>query len=119
MLRTVSVVLLVAAVLATPVGLGSAMAAPVACAKQDAQTGVCLVEAASPGQAAGASPLVDGVSSGGVQETGGAASPQSPCTYTVAQPQPVPTSHLWQGQSSADGVFRPGFSGGSELTRRR
>jgi hypothetical protein len=99
------VVLLVAAMLAAPGGVGSAVAAPVACAKQDAQTGVCLVEATSPGQAADAASIVDGVSSGGVQETGGEASPQNPCTYTVAQPQPAPTSHLWQGQSPADGAM--------------
>ncbi|NEK86883.1 ATP/GTP-binding protein [Blastococcus saxobsidens] len=98
-------VLLVAAMLAAPGGVGNAVAAPVACAKQDAQTGVCLVEATSPGQAADAAPVVDGVSSGGVQETGGEASPHNPCTYTVAQPQPAPTSHLWQGRSPADGAM--------------
>ena len=105
MLRTVGVVLLAAAMLAAPDGLGSAMAAPVACAKQDAQTGICLVEATSPGQAADADPVVGGVNSGGVQETDGDPSPQNPCTYTVAQPQPAPTSMLWEGRSPDDGVM--------------
>ncbi|WP_091929682.1 ATP/GTP-binding protein [Blastococcus sp. DSM 46786] len=98
-------VLLAAAMLAAPGGLGSAMAAPVACAKQDAQTGICLVEATSPGQPADADLVVDGASSGGVPETGGDASPQNPCTYTVAEPQPAPTSMLWEGRSPDDGVM--------------
>jgi hypothetical protein len=105
MLRTVGVVLLAVALLVAPGGLGSAMAAPVACAKQDAQTGVCLVEATSPGQGEDADSVVDGVSSGGLQETGGDPSSQNPCTYAVAQPQPAPTSAVWQGRSSADGAM--------------
>ncbi|MDT0275505.1 ATP/GTP-binding protein [Blastococcus goldschmidtiae] len=105
MLRTFGVVLLAAAMLAAPGGLGSAMAAPVACAKQDAQTGICLVEATSPGQPADADLVVDGASSGGVPETGGDASPQNPCTYTVAEPQPAPTSMFWGGRSPDDGAM--------------
>ena len=56
MLRTSRVALLTAAML-VPGGLDGAMAAPpVDCAKQDAQTGICLVEATSPGQDADAAP---------------------------------------------------------------
>lgn len=98
-------VLLAAAMLAAPGALGSALAAPVACAKRDAQTGICLVEATSPGHAADAAPVVDGVNPGGGQETGGDAPPQDPCTYTVAQPQPAPTSMFWDGRSPDDGVM--------------
>ncbi len=105
MLRTVGVALLVAAMLAAPGGLSSATAAPVACAKQDAQTGICLVEAISPGQDAGADPVADGPDPGVGQETGGDASPQNPCTYTVAEPQPAPTSLFWGGRSPNDGVM--------------
>ncbi len=98
--------LLAAAMLAVSGGLNNAMAAPpVDCAKQDAQTGICLVEATSPGQDADAASVAGDVSPGGGQPTGGDASPQNPCTYTMAQPQPAPTSALWQGQSPADGAM--------------
>ncbi len=98
--------LLAAAMLAVSGGLNNAMAAPpVDCAKQDAQTGICLVEATSPGQEADAETVAGGVSLGGGQPTGGDTSPQNPCTYTVAQPQPPSTSALWQGQSPADGAM--------------
>jgi hypothetical protein len=100
------VALLTAAMLTVPGGLGGAMAAPpVDCAKQDAQTGICLVEATSPGQDADARPVAGGVNPGGGQGTGGDTSLGDPCTYTVAQPQPPPTSALWQGQSPADGAM--------------
>ncbi|SHN52430.1 hypothetical protein SAMN05660350_00384 [Geodermatophilus obscurus] len=106
MLRLSRVPLLAAVMLAVPGGLTGAMAAPpVDCAKQDAQTGICLVEATSPGQDAGADPVASGAKPGGSQATGGEASPQDPCTYTVSQPQPPPTSALWQGQSPADGAM--------------
>ena len=98
--------LLAAAMLAVPGGLDGAIAAPpVDCAKQDAQTGICLVEATSPGQDADADPVASGGNPGGGQPTDGDTSPQDPCTYTVAQPQPPPTSALWQGQSPADGAM--------------
>jgi hypothetical protein len=104
MLRLSRVTLLATTMLAAPSGLNSAMAAPpVDCAKQDAQTGICLVEATSPGQEAGADPVVGGVIPGAGQETGGDASPQNPCTYTVAEPQPALTSALWQGMSPDNG----------------
>jgi hypothetical protein len=100
------VALLAAAMLAVPGGLDSAMAAPpVDCAKQDAQTGICLVEATSPGQDADADPVAGGGNPGGGQPTDGDTPPQDPCTYTVPQPQPPPTSALWQGQSPADGAM--------------
>jgi hypothetical protein len=98
--------LLAAAMLAVSGGLNNAMAAPpVDCAKQDAQTGICLVEATSPGQDADAASVAGDVSPGAGQPTGGDASPQNPCTYTVAEPQPAPTSALWQGQSPANGAM--------------
>lgn len=106
MLRLSRVALLAALMLAIPGGLASAIAAPpVDCAKQDAQTGICLVEATSPGQDAGADPVASAARPGGSQATGGGASPQDPCTYTKAQPQPAPTSALWAGQSTADGAM--------------
>src|SRR3954462_2566625 len=104
MLRLSRVALLVAAMLVVSGGLNNAMATPpVDCAKQDAQTGICLVEATSPGQDADAEPVAGDISPGAGQLTGGDASPQNTCTYTVAQPQPPSTSALWQGQSPADG----------------
>src|SRR5687768_14695717 len=106
MLRVSRVALLAAAMLTVSGGLNNAMAAPpVNCAKQDAQTGICLVEAISPGQDADAEPVAGAVSPGGGEPTGGDASPQNPCTYTVAQPQPPSTSALWQGQSPTDGAM--------------
>jgi hypothetical protein len=106
MLKLSRVALLAAAMLAVPGGLNGAMAAPpVACAKQDAQTGICLVEATSPGQDAYVDPVVGGATPGGGQETGGDTSLQNPCTYTVAEPQPAPTSVFWEGRSPDDGVM--------------
>ena len=105
MLRPSRVALLTAAMLVL-LGPKNAMAAPpVDCAKQDAQTGICLVEATSPGQDAGADLVADGGSAGEGQEPGEDASPHDPCTYTVAQPQPAPTSALWAGQSPSDGAM--------------
>ncbi|RBY81587.1 ATP/GTP-binding protein [Blastococcus sp. TF02A-26] len=99
-------VVLAAAMLALTGGLDGAMAAPpVHCAKADAQTGICLVEATSPGQDANADPVASGGNSGEGQPAGGDASSQDPCTYTLAQPQPPSTSVLWQGQSPADGAM--------------
>ena len=55
MLRASRVALLAVAMFAVAGGLDGAMAAPpVDCVKQDAQTGICLVEATSPGQDADA-----------------------------------------------------------------
>jgi hypothetical protein len=106
MLRVAAVASLAAAMLAVSGGLDNAMAAPpVDCAKQDAQTGICLVEATSPGQDADAEPAAGSVSPGGGQPTGGNASSVNPCTFTAAQPQPPTTSALWQGQSPADGAM--------------
>src|SRR5687767_7452700 len=77
MLRLSCVALLATAMLAVPGGLNNAMAGPpVDCAKQDAQTGICLVEATSPGQDAEADPVAGGVNPGGEQPTGRDASPQ-------------------------------------------
>ena len=112
--------LLAAAMLAVPSGLESAMAAPpVDCAKQDAVTGICLIEASSPGQDADADPVAVGGNSGAGQPTDGDTPPQDPCTYTVSHPQPPPTSALWQGQSPADGAMYAKVCprvGGSGLT---
>lgn len=103
MLRLSGVALLSGAMLAVNSGLNSAMAAPpVDCAKQDAQTGICLVEATSPGQDADAGSVAGSINPTGGEATGG---DQNPCTYTVAQPQPAPTHPLWQGQSPADGAM--------------
>ena len=89
MLRAFRVALLTAAMLAVPGGLDGAMAAPpVDCAKQDAQTGICLVEVTSPGQDAEAEPVAGGGNPGEGQPTDRDTPPQDPCTYTVAQPQP-------------------------------
>lgn len=105
MLRLSRVTSLTAAMLAASSALSTAMAAPpVECARKDAQTGICLVEASSPGQA------VEGVAQGGetpgeeVPEASGGAAAPNPCTYTVAQPQPAPGSVIWQGKTAADGV---------------
>src|SRR4051812_2161444 len=106
MLRVFRGALLAAAMLAVSGGLNNAMAAaPVDCAKQDAQTGICLVEATSPGQEADAEPVAGAVSPGGGQPTGGDASPLNPCTYTVADPQPWAGHPVWAGHGPADGTI--------------
>jgi hypothetical protein len=99
MLRAVGVVLLAAAMLAAPGGLGNAMAAPIACAKQDAQTGICLIEATSPGQGTGGDA---DVSAGRQSSVTGDASPPT-CTRTVANPQPWIGHPVWNGQRPEDG----------------
>jgi hypothetical protein len=77
---------------------------PVDCARKDAQTGICLVEAVSPGRSADGG-ATQGSSDGGGQEAREGSSASNPCTYTVAQPQPPATSALWEGRSPADGVM--------------
>jgi hypothetical protein len=78
MLRLSCVALLAAGMLAVAGGLNTAMAAPpVDCAKQDAQTGICLVEATSAGQDADAEPVAGGVNPGAGQSTSGDASPRT------------------------------------------
>ncbi|WP_299956491.1 ATP/GTP-binding protein [uncultured Modestobacter sp.] len=99
-------VVLAAAMLALPGALDGAMAAPpVDCVKQDAQTGICLVEATSPGEDADVVPVAGDDNPGGGGPAGGDTAPQNPCTYTVPQPQPPSTSAVWQGQSPADGTM--------------
>lgn len=100
MLRTVGVVLLAAAMLAAPGGLGIAAAAPVACAKQDAQTGICLIEATSPGQGAGGDA---DVSTGREPAATGDSSPPT-CTRSIANPQPWIGHPVWNGQRPEDGT---------------
>ncbi|WP_460548047.1 ATP/GTP-binding protein [Geodermatophilus aquaeductus] len=79
-------------------------APPVDCARKDAQTGICLVEATSPGQAAdGVAQESENAGEEGPEASGGAAAP-NPCTYSVAEPQPAPDSVIWQGKTAADGV---------------
>ncbi|WP_448642307.1 ATP/GTP-binding protein [Geodermatophilus sp. URMC 63] len=94
-----------ALMLAISGGSDGAMAAPpVDCAKQDAQTGICLVEATSPGQTAGGSTDVGSDDAGESQTTTGDGSAPDPCMYSVAEPQPPPDSVVWAGKTAADGV---------------
>lgn len=103
MLRLARSALLTAAMFVIASTLSSAMAAPpIACAKKDAQTGICLVEASSPGQATGE---VSGVDAGGPQGTDEAASPPNPCAYTVADPQPWSGHPVWAGHRPEDGTI--------------
>lgn len=87
------------AVLVVGGGASSALAAPVGCARHDAQTGICLVEATSPGQGPGAGAPAVAEDPGG----GRGSVDQSPCTFTLAQPQPTSSSAVWAGRSPADG----------------
>lgn len=100
MLKVSGVAVLAAAILAIPGGLNVAMAAPpVGCAKQDAQTGICLVEASSPGEGSSSGR----VSTGGASGTGGEGSSPNPCTYAVADPQPWSGHPVWAGHNPDDG----------------
>ena len=83
----------------------SALAAPVGCARQNPLTGVCLVEATSPGEAPGESAPAAGGGSGTENGSEGGSVHQSPCTLTLARPQPAPTSPVWDGRSPADGAI--------------
>ncbi|WP_254920781.1 ATP/GTP-binding protein [Blastococcus mobilis] len=78
---------------------------PVECAKRDAQTGICLVAASSPGQAGGEHPGGSGIDTAAGHESGGARVSSEPCTYQVAEPQPPPTSVVWAGFTPDDGVM--------------
>ena len=99
MLRVSCVALLAAAMLTVAGGLDHAMAAPpVACAQRDAQTGICLVQATSPGQDVGE----DDDSAGRQQSAVGDAS-QPTCTRAVAEPQPWIAHPVWAGQRPEDG----------------
>jgi hypothetical protein len=103
MLRLSRLALLTAATLAIPSTPSSAMAAPpIACAKKDAQTGICLVEAASPGQVPGEA---SGVNDGAPQGADGVDSPPNPCTYTVADPQPSHGHPVWAGHRPEEGTI--------------
>ncbi|SFT82683.1 hypothetical protein SAMN05660657_03330 [Geodermatophilus amargosae] len=95
-LQTTAAALIVLGSTAAPAG-----ADPVECVKRDPLTGVCLLTAGSAGSGAA-------VPSSGATDPGGAAgteeeAPPDPCTYTVAEPQPAPTSVIWQGKTAADG----------------
>ena len=99
MLSVSRVALLAAAMVAVAGGLDDAMAAPpVACAQRDAQTGICLVQATSPGQDVGE----DDDSAGRQQSAVGDAS-QPTCTRAVAEPQPWIGHPVWAGQRPEDG----------------
>jgi hypothetical protein len=81
---------------------------PVECSKVSSRTGACLLWVST----SGGDGQVGDVSArrGAAEEVGadegnrGDASPD-PCTYTVAEPQPAPTSAPWEGRSPADGVM--------------
>ncbi len=103
MLRPWQVALLATAVLVVCGIPSSALATPVGCARHDAQTGICLVEATSPSQGSDASTPPAGAGSGTENGSDGGSVQQSPCTLTLAQPQPAPTSAVWDGRSPADG----------------
>jgi hypothetical protein len=114
MLTSYRVVLLAVAIFTVCGGLDGAMAAPpVECAQRDAQTGICLVQATSPGQGAGGD---NDVSPGRDQPAVGEASPPS-CTRAVADPQPWIGHPVWAGHRPEDGMIwvftcpRPAGSG--------
>src|SRR3954447_16499221 len=86
------------------VSTGIAAAEPlVGCARTNPRTGVCLLWLSTPG--GGADTGVGPAESIDTTQQSGAVSSPNPCTYTVAQPQPAPTSALWEGQSPADGAM--------------
>ena len=103
MLRLSWVALLTVAMLAAP-GLASPASAapPVECARKDAQTGICLVEASSPGQGAGNN---SNVNTGGGAGGGEPDASPNPCTYAVANPQPWFGHPVWAGQTPGSGTI--------------
>jgi hypothetical protein len=79
---------------------------PVQCSKSNPRTGACLLWASTPSNGGAADDAGVGGGTGTAANAGensGSNASTNPCTYTVAQPQPAPTSALWQGMSPADG----------------
>jgi hypothetical protein len=102
MLTSSRVVLLAVAMFTVCGGLRVAMAAPpVDCAQRDAQTGICLVQATSPGQGAGGD---NDVSPGQEQPSVGEVSLPL-CTRAVADPQPLIGHPVWAGHRPEDGMI--------------
>lgn len=103
MLNVLRVAFLTAVMLSTTSMMPRALAAPpVECAQRDAQTGICLVQATSPGQGAG---LGGGLNAVPVHAATGESSPPNPCTYAVANPQPWIGDPVWVGHSPKDGTI--------------
>lgn len=101
MLTSHRVMLLAVAIFTVGGGVDVAFAAPpVECAQRDAQTGICLVQATSPGQGAGG----DNVNAGVGQPAVGEPAPPS-CTRTVADPQPWIGHPVWAGHRPEDGMI--------------
>jgi hypothetical protein len=106
MLNPTRVGLLTAAMLVAFGGQAIASAAPpVDCAKRDAQTGICLVAASSPGEAAGPGPDGSGPDPAAGGPTGGESAPVETCTFTVADPQPMLSHPAWAGHGPEDGAI--------------
>lgn len=100
MLRAFRLALLAAVMLAASGTVTSALAAPpVECAQRDAQTGICLVQATSPGDGGDQSIGVNSGAGHGVA----AANPPPTCTRTVADPQPWIGDPAWAGHRPEDG----------------
>ena len=110
LMRSVSLCVLAGAcVLSAVMSPGLAAAdPPVECSKVNSRTGACLLwvsTSGGDGQAGDVSARRGAAEEISAEEgSRGDASPD-PCTYTVAEPQPAPTSALWEGRSPADGVM--------------
>lgn len=103
MLRLSRLALLTVTMLVVPGTLSNALAAPpVACAKKDAQTGICLVEATSSG---GGVEESGDVGAGPQQGSSASSSPPDVCTKTLADPQPWIGHPVWAGQRPEDGMI--------------
>jgi hypothetical protein len=76
---------------------------PVGCAKTNPRTGVCLLWVSAPG--GGADTGAGTVRPVDRPQQSDAVGPPEPCTYKVADPQPAPSSVVWEGHTPADGVM--------------
>jgi hypothetical protein len=104
--RALATVALSAAVAGLPVATASAD--PVECVKRDPLTGVCLITTGTSGTA-GNGIGSEGGSGGGVDAVsavaaGGTERPPDPCTYTLANPQPLASHPVWGGRTAVDGA---------------
>jgi hypothetical protein len=79
----------------------------VECSKTNPRTGACLLWVSTPGGSGSAEDLGSGstaVTQASAEQGGQGEASSSPCTYSVAEPQPAPDSVTWQGMTAADGV---------------
>ena len=77
---------------------------PVECTKTNPRTGGCLLWASAP-ESGGAGSGTGSSGRGGTEQGSDEANPPNPCTYSVADPQPMPGHPVWAGQRPEEGTI--------------